>query len=423
MKLCLQPSQRGSIPGNRGIAIPALAMHCVAVGVLVARSALAAEACPDPLTPEQELGQLLFNDVNLSSSRTQSCASCHEEARAFTGNNAPDPFFPVALGALPTLIGVRNTPTAKYASFTPVFGFSSEDGEWVPSGGQFLDGRADTLAAQAAGPFVNPREMAMPSRASVIERIREADYAGLFEQVFGAGVLDDVDRSYESMTLAIEAFERTEVFSPFSSKFDAVLRGEARFTRAEARGFALFKDPDKGNCIACHVGDESSRDPADWLFTDFTYDNLGVPRNAQIPDNADPAFFDLGLCAQPGLEARVPDEVDDEAELISSLCGAFKVPSLRNVADTAPYMHNGYFRSLRQVVEFYATRDTNPERWYPVVDGEVAKFDDLPPEFIGNVNTSEPPYDRGPGQAPRLSSREIDQVVAFLRTLSDGYSR
>jgi cytochrome c peroxidase len=395
----------------------------VALGVLVARSSLAAAPCPDRLTPEQELGRLLFNDVNLSISRTQSCASCHEEAQAFTGNNAPDPFFPVALGAFPTLVGVRNTPTAKYASFTPVFGFNDEDGEWVPSGGQFLDGRADTLAAQAAGPFVNPREMAMPDQASVVERIREADYAPLFERVFGAGALDDVDRAYTSLTLAIEAFERTAVFSPFSSKFDAVLRGEARFTREEARGFALFEDPDKGNCIACHVGDEASRAPEDWLFTDFTYDNLGVPRNAQIPDNADPAFFDLGLCQQPGLEARVPDAVEDKAELIAGLCGAFKVPSLRNVADTAPYMHNGYFRTLRDVVEFYVTRDTHPERWYPAVDGQIAKFNDLPPEFAGNVNTSEVPYDRGPGQAPRLSPREIDAVVAFLRTLSDGYSR
>lgn len=422
VKLCLQPSKRGSIPGTRGIAIPSLASSCVALAALVASSALAAEPCPSPLTPEQELGQLLFNDVNLSISHTQSCASCHEEARAFTGNNAPDPFFPVALGALPTLVGIRNTPTAKYTSFTPVFGFSSEDGEWVPSGGQFLDGRADTLAAQAAGPFINPREMAMPSKASVIERIREADYSPLFEQVFGAGILDDVDRAYESMTLAIEAFEQTQLFHPFSSKFDAVLRGEARFTRQEERGFALFKDPDKGNCIACHVGDESSTDPADWLFTDFTFDNLGVPRNPQIPDNADPAFFDLGLCAQPGLEARVPAEVEDKAELIASLCGAFKVPSLRNVADTAPYMHNGYFRNLRDVVDFYSTRDTRPERWYPTVEGEIAKFNDLPPELVGNVNTSEVPYDRAPGQAPHLSPREIEQVVAFLRTLSDGYS-
>lgn len=420
MKLCLQPLERGTIPGNRGIAI-AFVIYCAAWSV-TPRAAHAAEPCPPGLEPEQQLGQLLFNDVNLSVSRTESCASCHQEALAFTGNNAPDPLFPVALGALPTLVGVRNTPTAKYASLTPAFLFVNEDGEWVPSGGQFLDGRADTLAAQAAGPFINPREMAMPSRAAVIERIREAEYAPLFEQVFGAGILDDVDGAYDSMAQAIESFERTEQFSPFNSKFDAVLRGEARFTHDEARGFALFKDPEKGNCVACHVGDEASHDPAAWLFTDFTYDNLGVPRNPQIPDNADPAFFDLGLCAQPGIEARVPSDVEDKATFVASLCGSFKVPSLRNVANTAPYMHNGYFGSLREVVEFYVTRDTDAQRWYPLVDGQLAKFNDVPPELVGNVNTSEAPYDRVPGQAPRLSPREIDQVVAFLRTLSDGYS-
>ena len=398
-------------------------MGCVALGILAtSASTLAAEACPPPLSPMQALGQQLFNDVDLSISRTQACASCHEERLAFTGNNAADPLFPVAIGALPTLVGVRNTPTAKYTSFTPPFGFANEDGEWVPSGGQFLDGRADSLAAQAAGPFINPREMAMPSKASVVERIEQAEYASDFQQVFGAEIFDDVDRAYTAMTLAIEAFEQTPIFSPFSSKFDAVLRGEARFSREEARGFALFKDPEKGNCIACHVGDETSRDPAAWLFTDFTYDNLGVPRNAQIPDNADAAFFDLGLCQQPGLEARLPGEVEDATGLIASLCGAFKVPSLRNVAVTAPYMHNGYFTSLREVVEFYVTRDTNPERWYPVVDGAVAKFNDLPAEYLGNVNTSEVPYDRSPGDVPRLSRAEIEQLVAFLKTLSDGYS-
>jgi cytochrome c peroxidase len=386
--------------------------------VAASSPAFAADPCPTPL---QALGEQLFNDVNLSISRTQACASCHEEAIAFTGNNATDPLFPVAIGALPSLVGIRNTPTAKYTRFTPTFGFANEEGEWVPSGGQFLDGRADTLAAQAAGPFINPREMAMPSKASVVARIAEAAYAPEFQALFGPQVLDDVDQAYTSMTLAIEAFEQTELFSPFSSKFDAVLRGEAQFTSEEARGFALFKDPEKGNCVACHVGDETSHDPEDWLFTDFTYDNLGVPRNLEIPDNADPTVFDLGLCAQPGLESRVPAEVEDKDGFIASLCGAFKVPDLRNVAVTAPYMHNGYFKSLRDVVEFYVTRDTNPERWYPRVDGAVAKFNDLPTAYQGNVNTSEVPYDRTLGDVPRLSSLEIDDVVAFLNTLSDGY--
>jgi cytochrome c peroxidase len=371
------------------------------------------------------LGEQLFNDENLSVSRTQSCASCHVERAAFTGNNAADPSFPVALGAFPNLIGVRNTPTAKYAAFIPSFGFveDEDEGELIPQGGQFWDGRADSLAAQAAGPFINPREMAMPSKAAVIERIRRASYAPLFERVFGRGALRDVERAYSDMTLAIQAFEQTDTFSPFSSKFDAVLRGRARFSRDEARGFELFKDPEKGNCIGCHVGDEASRDPQDWMFTDFTYDNLGVPRNSEIPDNDDPEFFDLGLCARADLEERVPDAVEDKAELIAGLCGAFKVPTLRNVALTAPYMHNGFFKSLRDVVEFYVTRDTNPERWYPTVGGVVAKFNDLPPEYLGNVNTSEVPYDRQPGDAPRLSPREIGQVVAFLNTLTDGYTR
>jgi cytochrome c peroxidase len=365
------------------------------------------------------LGRRIFFDADLSSSRSESCATCHVPERAFTGNNHPDALFPVAVGAEPELIGVRNSPTAMYAAFTPPFAFVEDEGEWVPLGGQFLDGRADTLALQSAGPFVNPREMAMPDKASVVRRLRRAEYAGAFKRAFGRRVFDDVEGAYTAMTTAIEAFERSEIFAPFSSKFDAVLRGKARFTADEARGFELFKDPEKGNCIACHVGDESSRDSRAWLFTDYTYDNLGVPRNARVPDNADPEFFDLGLCAQPGLTGRIPDAVEDEAAFVAGLCGAFKVPTLRNVARTAPYMHNGVFTDLRQVVEFYVTRDTNPERWYPIVDGIAQKFDDLPVEYRGNVNTSEVPYDRLPGDAPRLSSVEIEQVVAFLRTLSD----
>jgi cytochrome c peroxidase len=264
--------------------------------------------------------------------------------------------------------------------------------------------------------------MAMPSEAAVVEQLARAAYAPLFRDVFGADVFEDVDGAYGAMTRAIEAFEQTQPFLPFSSKFDAVLRGEAELTADEARGFELFTDPGKGNCIGCHVGDQSSREPADWLFTDHTYDNLGIPRNPAIPDNADPEFFDLGLCAQPGLQARVPQGVEDVAAFIAGSCGAFKVPTLRNVARTAPYMHNGYFSSLHDVVEFYVTRDTHPERWYPSVGGELVRFNDLPPLYRGNVNTSEVPYDRAVGEEPHLSSTEIDQVVAFLETLSDGYS-
>jgi cytochrome c peroxidase len=240
--------------------------------------------------------------------------------------------------------------------------------------------------------------------------------------VYGSHALDDVEEAYDHLADAIAAFERTSVFAPFSSKFDAYLRGSAQLTDAEAHGFALFADPEKGNCIACHAGNVDSRDPHDWLFTDFTYDNLGVPRNAAIPDNDDPSHFDLGLCARSGLADRLPCSVTEPAAFVAALCGAFKVPTLRNVARTAPYMHNGYFKQLRDVVSFYVTRDTNPERWYPVAaDGTTAKFNDLPPAYQANVNTEEVPYDRQPGDSPRLDDCEVDDVVAFLGTLSDGY--
>jgi cytochrome c peroxidase len=369
------------------------------------------------------LGKLIFEDTTLSASGTEACASCHQRDRAFTGNNDPGaPLFPVSLGAFPNLVGSRNAPTAMYMAFSPRFGFVDDGGDLTPTGGQFWDGRADTLADQAKGPFVNPREMGLPDHASVIERVRRAPYAPLFRQTYGRHALDDVEGAYDHLADAIAAFERTSTFAPFSSKFDAFLRGCARFTPAEARGFRLFKDPEKGNCIACHAGTPGSSDPHDWLFTDFTYDNLGVPRNPEIPDNEDPTHFDLGLCAQAGLAAKVPASAGDPQAFVATLCGAFKVPTLRNIARTAPYMHNGYFKRLRDVVAFYVTRDTNPERWYPTdTDGSIVKFNDLPPEFRGNVNTEEVPYDRQPGEAPHLHEHEIDDLVAFLGTLSDGY--
>jgi cytochrome c peroxidase len=379
------------------------------------------------LEKKRELGRRLFEDRNLSVSGTESCASCHGAERAFSGNNQhDDPLFPVAIGAFPDLVGTRNTPTAMYMAFSPAFSFvaEEEDGEpaYTPTGGQFWDGRADTLAQQAAGPFLNPREMGLPGKENVIERVRAADYAPLFDEAFGEGLWPDTDVAYDKLTEAIAAFESTDEFAPFSSKFDAVLRGSAEFSEQEARGFALFKDPTKANCIACHAADPDSSDPHSWLFTDFTYDNLGVPRNRLIPENEDGSFFDLGLCQRPGLRDRLP-ELDDPDAFVESLCGAFKVPTLRNVAKTAPYMHNGYFTTLRDVVEFYVTRDTNPGKWYPAdAYGAPDKFDDLPDAYKANVNTEEVPYDRKLGEEPRLTPDEIDDVVAFLHTLSDGYA-
>lgn len=366
----------------------------------------------DRLTPLQVLGKQLFEDPSLSEPRGLSCASCHDARRAFSGNNGSS-VAAVSLGSRPEAFGLRHTPSILYSSFSPAFDFVADPdapGKLTAVGGQFRDGRAATLVDQAQVPFLSRREMNNADPAAVMSKVLRAPYAPLFTQIFGVRALDNAETVLRHAGEAIAVFEQSPRFHPFSSKFDAVLRGEAQLTPLEARGFSLFKDRQKGNCLSCHAGSPGSTDPRDWLFTDFTYDNLGVPRNSEIPDDRDPSFFDLGLCAQPGLSAKPPAGVD-----VAALCGAFKVPTLRNVAVTGPYMHNGRFASLREVVSFYATRDTDPARWYP----GGTKFDDLPLQYRKNVNVREVPYDRHPGEAPRLDEAEVDAVVAFLETLTD----
>jgi cytochrome c peroxidase len=201
--------------------------------------------------------------------------------------------------------------------------------------------------------------------------------------------------------------------SPFSSRYDAVLRGQAKWSPQEARGRRWFLDPAKGNCAACHEVAQRSKNPAEHLFTDFTYDSLGLPRNPAIPANADAAFFDLGLC---GPARQRPEQ------LPASVCGGFRVPTLRNVAKRPFLFHNGSFTDLAESVRFYVQRDTNPARWFPRdAGGRVQRFNDLPMAQRKHVNRDEAPYDRQSGQRPRLSEREISDLVAFLKTLDDGF--
>ena len=348
------------------------------------------------------LGRRLFFDEGLSEPPGQSCASCHDPTQAFTD---PDWAVPTSEGVHPGRFGERNTPTALYAAFSPEFHYDPSEGLWV--GGQFLDGRAATLEEQAMGPFLNPLEMANPDVEAVVEKLRSAPYAEEFEAVFGPGALDAPERAFQFMAAAIAAFERTSEFAPFSSKYDAWLRGEAVLTAQELRGLAVFERPDKGNCAACHPS-RPGPDGTPPLFTDFTYDNLGVPRNPGNPfyENAGglnpqgPEFVDEGLARnlRQRLEAgeRLPEGVSPEAER-----GKFKVPTLRNVAVTGPYMHNGVFTTLRQVVQFYNTRDLHPERWGPPEVPENVNFDEL--------------------GALGLSEQEVDDLVAFLHTLTDGF--
>jgi len=391
--------------------MPAARISASVRPIIVALAAAALAACSDgtathaTASDAATLGARIFSDASLSASGRQSCQSCHDFGAGLAAPNA----LAVQFGGVNMdRAGVRNTPSAAYLRAEPAFRIDPEDG---PVGGFFWDGRESTLAAQAGRPFLNPLEMAMPDRASVVARLKQAAYAGDFEALYGANVFDDVDTAYAAMTDAIATFEREDArFHAFTSKYDEVLRGKASFTAAEARGFALFNDENKGNCAACHPSskDEQGGFP---MFTDRTYDNLGVPRNPEIPANADPTYFDLGLCNRDEVKTRHPE-----------LCGAFKVPSLRNVALRRSFFHNGRFHTLKEVLTFYVQRDTHPEKFYPLkADGTVDKFDDLPPEYRRNVNQEEVPYDRHPGDAPALTDAEIDDVIAFLGTLNDGY--
>ncbi len=359
-----------------------------------------------PLTADQRLsrterlGDRLFHDTTLSEPQGMSCATCHNPERAFGGNNGSG--IGVALGSRPGALGIRNTPSLMYGSFSPAF---SVDRDNTPSGGQFLDGRVDGQAEQAGKPLLSAVEMNNPDQATVVAKVAASAYAEDFRRQYGSDIFTRTDDAFAAIGAALAAYQQTPEFHPFTSRFDQYLRGKDTFTPTERRGMALFFNPLTGNCVGCHAADQSSGNPRDSLFTDFTYDNLGVPRNTAIPANADPLFFDLGL----GGPKRTLPNGDP------SFNGAFKVPTLRNVALREAFMHNGFFTRLTDVVDFYATRDTDPARWYP---GGL-KFNDLPPAFSGNVNVTEVPYDRQLGDAPRLSPQDVMDLSTFLRTLTD----
>ena len=358
------------------------------------------------LSAQAQLGERIFSDVTLSASGRQSCATCHVEASGHAPDNALAAQFG---GALLDQQGSRTAPSINYLSFNTSFHFDSEG---TPTGGFFWDGRVNTLQEQAGKPFLQPNEMANASVAELIGRVSKASYADEFKKVFGDDIFDRPDDAFDRLTLALQAYQREDTgFRNFTSKYDEFLRGNVTLTDQEMRGLALFNNPTKGNCQACHPSAKAS-DGSFPLFTDFTYDNLGVPRNPELKQNDDASFYDLGLCGRADLASR------------TDLCGAFKVPSLRNVAIRQAYFHNGRFKSLKDVVTFYVQRDTNPEKWYPLnADGSVKKFDDLPVEYHANVNTTEVPYNRQLGDTPALSDAEVDDVIAFLQTLTDGYRR
>ncbi|MBK9596323.1 MAG: cytochrome-c peroxidase [Rhodocyclales bacterium] len=377
------------------ILIPALISALIAAGL-----AGAVHARPDG--DAAALGRLLFFDATLSEPAGQSCASCHAPAQAFTD---PDTSRPTSKGVHPQRFGSRNAPSAMYMAFSPAFHFDPKEAHYV--GGQFWDGRAATLEEQAKGPFLNPLEMANPDRRAVVEKVRRAAYAGMFDKAYGKDALKEVDPAYERIAAALAAFERGPELQPFSSKYDAWLAGRAKLTKQELRGLKLYEDEKKGNCAACHPSQRGPKGEPP-LFTDFTYDNLGVPRNPANP------FYGQDKAHNPdgrrfvdrGLGAAVNKPAED---------GKFKVPTLRNIARTAPYMHNGYFTTLRGAVAFYNDRDVRKRCPQDLPEAEANRRKCWPaPEVAANVNTDEL------GRLG-LGEREVDDIVAFLRTLDDGY--
>lgn len=351
------------------------------------------------------VGDLLFKDTRLSAAGNLACASCHVQERGHA--DADGVFLPLGGPALDQQ-GLRSSPTLNYLNDNRAFSF---DNQRRPTGGFTWDGRADSRAAQALGPLLAAKEMAHASNAAAVARVRTLPY---FAQLLSASALDanaSDAQVLQAVQAALQSYQAGDPdYQPYTSKFDAVQDGRAAFSAQEARGLALFNSPQQGNCASCH----SSTPPAGQtraLFTNFGYFALGVPRN-QSAATADPNFFDMGLCGP----------VRTDLSNRTDLCGMFKVPTLRNVALTAPYFHNGAVATLQNAVSFYATRDTDPARWYPVVGGVADKFNDLPLAYRGNVN-QQPPFGQQPGQPPRLSAQDVQDLVAFLRTLTDGFVR
>ncbi|MGA1839260.1 MAG: cytochrome-c peroxidase [bacterium] len=379
-------------------------------------------AMGEDLTPKEELGKALFFD-RISSPDSMSCAACHAPSTGFTGPVAGINLFgSVYRGAVPQRFGNRKPPSAAYATFSPVFHYDADEGLFV--GGNFWDGRAtgevlgNPAADQALGPFLNPVEQNNPSKKAVLEQVAASQYANLWEEVWGELVSyeteADIEANYDRIGLSIAAYEASSEVNQFSSKYDLSLSGDAELTEQEAWGLELFEG--KGMCSACHPSEPGS-DGEPPLFTDFTFDNLGTPKN---PDNPfykmDKVYLDDGTPINPdgadwideglGGFLKTLDMLPEWQALADENMGKHKVPTLRNV-DKRPglyfpkaYLHNGVFKSLKEVVHFYNTRDV--EDWPE-------------PEVPENVNTDEL------GNLG-LTDAEENAIVAFLKTLSDGYT-
>jgi cytochrome c peroxidase len=415
---------------------------CIAILLLAVTVGTAEE-----LTLEEELGKNLFFD-KISEPDRMSCATCHAPETGFTGPiTGINKHGAVYRGAVPQRFGNRKPPSAAYATLSPIFHYDEDEGLFV--GGNFWDGRAtgeilgNPAADQALGPFLNPVEQNNPDKKAVLEQIAASKYAWLWEVVWNEPISyetqDDIDENYNRVGLAIAAYEGSSEVNQFSSKYDAYLAELTDLTEEEALGLTLFNAPNDndgikeegegGNCAACHLSQPENGNPP--LFTDFTFDNLGIPRN---PDNPfydmDTVFLDDGSPINPEGDAWVDpglggflENAGYESDVYELELGKHKVPTLRNV-DKRPgngfpkaYGHNGYFKSLEGIVHFYNTMDVLDDCPDPfTTEKDALKMNCWPePEIPETVNTEEL-GDLG------LSAEEERAIVSFMKTLTDGYT-
>ncbi|RKE36059.1 cytochrome c peroxidase [Paraburkholderia sp. BL23I1N1] len=396
---------------------------------------------PAQLSAVAQLGKKIFFDPTLSASGRQSCASCHSPEHAY----APANNLAVQLGG-PSLSqqGYRPPPSLMYLYRQPNFSIGPDSGDadnapdlaqvasqvsgvaraqknagvapaapaMVPQGGMFWDGRADTLQAQASGPMLNPVEMANTGVADVIAKLERTPYRNDFVQIFGANVFENATLAMSEAMFAVARYQVEDLsFHPYTSKYDYWLEGKARLSQAELHGLRLFNDPDKANCAGCHLSKPGS-DGLPPMFTDYEYEALGVPRNNHLVVNKDHSFFDMGICG--------PFRTDLKDQ--TQYCGMFLTPTLRNVSTRKVFFHNGVYTSLEDVMAFYNERNTAPQKFYPhYADGKIQKYDDLPIQFHVNIDDKDAPFDRKFGDKPAMTDADIRDIIAFLKTLNDGY--
>jgi len=338
-----------------------------------------------------QLGKTLFFDKSLSKNKTQSCATCHNPEAGFVDDRDNGVGMQASLGDDGHSIGDRQAPSAAYAMFSPKFHYDAKKKEYV--GGQFWDGRESTLAGQAGGPPTNPAEMGMSSQEETIERIQENEYyVELFTKIYGQDIFLDAPKAYAAMAQAIEAFEQTKVFAPFDSKYDRYLEGKYDLTATEDLGRSLFFSNANNSCASCHT--LKGEDKKGETFTNYEFHNIGTPVNSELRAINGVKDIDVGLLNNPA----VSDEIHK---------GKYKVPTLRNVAVTAPYMHNGVFKELKTVVEFYnkyndKTQTVNPETGKPWAQPEVKE----------NINIDDL-------KAKKQNDRKMEALVAFMKLLTD----